>query len=166
LIQKKICLLGAYGVGKTSLVRRFVHSIFGEQYHSTLGVTIEKKAVTVGEEEVHLVLWDVAGEEYDFQIPMTYVRGAAGYLLVVDGTREGTLGTALGIRRRVEGVLGPSPHVVLLNKADLEEAWALGEAALEPLQAHPWPVLRTSAKTGEHVEEAFHTLAEAVLRGR
>ncbi|MDX1421382.1 MAG: Rab family GTPase [Rubricoccaceae bacterium] len=164
MIQKKICLLGAYGVGKTSLVRRFVHSIFSETYLSTLGVNIEKKTVAVGGEEVHLVLWDVAGEEYDFQIPMTYVRGAAGYFLVVDGTREDTLGTALGIRERVEQVAGPIPHVLLLNKADLDTEWALGEGTPAPLQEHPWPVLRTSAKTGLHVEEAFRVLTEAVLK--
>ncbi|NNF58591.1 MAG: GTP-binding protein [Rhodothermaceae bacterium] len=166
MIQKKICILGSYAVGKTSLVRQFVHSIFSETYLSTLGVTIEKKTVAIDGEEVALVIWDVAGEEDDFQIPMTYVRGAAGYLLLVDGTRPATLEAALDIRERVQQALGPIPHVILLNKADLPDAWALGEGTPEPLQDQPWPVFQTSAKTGAHVEEAFHALAEAALRGR
>lgn len=166
MIQKKICILGSYAVGKTSLVRRFVHSIFSDSYLSTLGVTIEKATVTVGGDEVDLVLWDVAGEEDDFQIPMSYVRGAAGYLLVVDGTRAQTMEAALTIRARVEDLLGPVPHIVLINKADREAEWALSDEAIARLRTSPWPVFRTSAKTGAHVEEAFHTLAAATLTGR
>ena len=166
MLQKKICMLGSYAVGKTSLVRRFVHSIFSEKYLSTLGVNIEKKTVEVEGRAVHLVLWDVAGEEDNFSIPMSYVRGAAGCLLVVDGTRAETLEKALDIRARVEETVGAIPFAVLLNKVDLAEEWALGEGVPEPLRERGWPVLRTSAKTGANVEAAFETLAAATLRGR
>ncbi|HET7777303.1 MAG TPA: EutP/PduV family microcompartment system protein, partial [Rudaea sp.] len=63
MLQKKICLLGAFGVGKTSLTQRFVSSIFSDKYLTTVGVKIDKKAVDVGATPVSLVIWDIAGED-------------------------------------------------------------------------------------------------------
>ena len=94
MLQKKICLLGAFGVGKTSLVRRYVDTIFSDTYLTTVGVKIDKKVMTVGSEQMALILWDIAGEDAVSAVRVTYLRGAAGYLLVVDGTRPETLETA------------------------------------------------------------------------
>ena len=87
MIQKKICMLGAFAVGKTSLVQRFVKSLFSDRYLTTVGVKIDKKIVTVGDTEVSLVLWDLAGEDEFQSVQTSYLRGASGYLLVIDGTR-------------------------------------------------------------------------------
>ena len=91
MLQKKICLLGAFGVGKTSLTRRYVSSIFSDQYLTTVGVKIDKKALSVGANEVNLLIWDIAGEDDINAVRTSYLRGAAGYLLVVDVTRAQTL---------------------------------------------------------------------------
>ena len=91
MLQKKVCLLGGFGVGKTSLVRRYVQSIFSDTYLTTVGVKIEKKMVNVGAAEVALILWDIAGEDDITGIRTSYLRGAAGYFLVVDVTRGETL---------------------------------------------------------------------------
>lgn len=61
MIQKKICMVGAYGVGKTSLVRRFVESMFDEHYHTTVGARIDKKVVTINGASIMLMIWDLAG---------------------------------------------------------------------------------------------------------
>jgi GTPase SAR1 family protein len=58
-VQKKICMLGGFSVGKTSLVKRYVASIFSESYLTTVGVKIDKKTVTLGERVVHLILWRI-----------------------------------------------------------------------------------------------------------
>ena len=87
MLSKKVVMLGLYGVGKTSLVQRFVRSIFDDKYLTTLGVKVDKKVVQVDDIEVTLMLWDVAGAENHFDVPMSYIKGAAGYLVVVDGTR-------------------------------------------------------------------------------
>src|ERR1700733_11841325 len=101
MLQKKVCLLGPFGVGKTSLIRRYVQSIFSDAYLTTVGVKIDKKMLTVGTEAVTLVLWDIAGEDDVTSIRMSYVRGAAGYFLVADGTRAETLESVRSIQSRV-----------------------------------------------------------------
>jgi len=163
LIKKKICLLGAFSVGKTSLVRKFVHSIFDDQYHSTIGVTIDKKVVRVRDQDVAMVIWDVAGEEEFFQIPDSYVDGAHGFLFVADGTRQDTLETMKSIRERFQNAAGQLPEVILLNKKDLEDQWSLDPATEEGYAKKDVLCLRTSAADGRNVEKAFVSLAEQLL---
>ncbi len=102
MLKKKICMLGAYGVGKTSLIRNFVYSIFEDRYHSTVGVKIDKKVVEIGDQAIEFLLWDIAGEDERFTVPVSYLRGASGYLLVIDGTRKDTFEKALDLQRRTE----------------------------------------------------------------
>src|SRR5262247_2030878 len=155
MIQKKICMVGAFAVGKTSLVARFVESIFSEKYHTTVGVKISKKALHVGDQEWHLILWDLAGEDEFLQIRTSYLRGSSGYLLVVDGTRRATLDTALSIQQRITEAVGQIPFVVLFNKSDLESEWDISNDAMAEITQREWPWLKTSAKTGVGVDEAF-----------
>ena len=159
MIQKKICLLGGFGVGKTSLISRFVHSIFSDKYLTTVGVKIEKKSLVLNEQDLDLVIWDLYGED-DFQkVRMSYLRGASGYLLVADGTRHATLETAAALQQKAESVIGRVPFLLLLNKADLIREWQVDEQALVKLVDRGWSVIKTSAKTGDGVEGAFTMLA-------
>jgi small GTP-binding protein len=163
MIQKKICLLGGFAVGKTSLVSRFVHSIFSDKYLTTVGVKIEKKSLTLEKEALDLVVWDIYGED-DFQkVRMSYLRGASGYLLVVDGTRKSTLDTALALHEAAVQTIGKVPCVLVINKADLASIWEIDPAAISRLLQSGWRVMQTSAKSGEGVEEAFATLGRAML---
>ena len=163
-LQKKICMLGAFSVGKTSLVKRFIQSVFSEAYLTTVGVKIDKKTVELPDRTVNLILWDLAGEDDISSLRMSYLRGAAGYVLVADGTRAATLEVALSLRQRVEADFGPLPFVLLLNKNDLQEGWAIGDEEIENLRQSGWWVRSTSARTGEGVDEAFGTLAERLAR--
>ena len=160
--QKKICMLGAFSVGKTSLVKRYVESIFSETYLTTVGVKIDKKTVALPDRTVNLILWDLAGEDDIAPIRMLYLRGAAGYVLVADGTRPATLDVALSLRDRVEANHGKLPFVLLLNKSDLTEQWAIGDAEVAGLRNRGCWVRPGSARTGEGVEDAFMELAVRV----
>ena len=162
MLQKKVCMLGAYGVGKTSLVSRFVSSTFSDKYLTTIGVKIEKKTVSVDAGQMTLILWDIYGED-DFQkIRMSYVRGAGGYLLVADGTRRATLDTACAIQETVADNFGAIPFVLLINKSDLADQWQIDDASLAKIAQRGWSVIRTSAKTGGAVENAFLNLARSM----
>jgi small GTP-binding protein len=163
MLQKKICMLGSFSVGKTSLVRRFVESIFSDTYLTTVGVKIDKKVLRVGEQDVTLMLWDLYGEDEFQRLRMSYLRGASGFLFVADGTRRATLDKALAIKEEAEKALGPASFVVALNKCDLAEQWEVEAEKENDLVSRGWSVIRTSAKTGEGVELAFETLAKAML---
>lgn len=156
-------MLGTFAVGKTSLVARFVKSIFSDKYHTTVGVKIDKKSVHLDEQEISLLLWDIHGEDEFQKIRQSYLRGTSGYLLVADGTRRSTLDAAEALQQNVEGVIGKVPFILLLNKCDLTDEWEIDQPALEALTAKGWTILQTSAKTGQSVEEAFTTLARRML---
>ena len=165
MIQKKICMLGGFAVGKTSLVARYVTSLFSEKYLSTVGVKIDKKQIAVDGKDVTLMLWDIYGQD-DFQtVQASQLRGMSGYLLVVDGTRRATLETARLMHQKAIEAAGPVPFILLLNKADLVSEWEIDEQAFFKLAEQGWRVIRTSAKTGEGVEQAFETLTRAMLAG-
>ena len=130
---------------------------------TTVGVKIEKRMVNVGAADVALILWDIAGEDEVQTIRTSYLRGAAGYLLVVDVTRAETLEVAKSIQARVTSEIGSVPFLFLFNKTDLKEDWEIPEQFLEDLKDAGYLVLRTSAKTGEGVEEAFQELANRMV---
>lgn len=163
LLQKKICLLGAFAVGKTSLVSRFVKGIFSEKYLSTMGVKIDRKSVQVGETILNMMLWDIHGEEANKKVPAAYLRGTAGYLLVIDGTRPITIDAACELHQRIRSEAGDIPFVVLLNKCDLQDEWQLSESDMTSLQENGWEFFLTSACSGQHVGAAFQRLAEKIL---
>jgi small GTP-binding protein len=162
MLQRKICMLGGFSVGKTSLVRRFVHSIFSDTYLTTVGVKIDKKSVALPDRTVDLILWDLAGEDDIGSFRVSYVRGAAGLVLVVDGTRAATLAVALTLREQVEAEFGPMPFVLLFNKSDLAENWAISDDQIDELRQNGWKIYLTSALTGQYVDDAFHHLASMV----
>jgi small GTP-binding protein len=163
MIQKKICMLGGFAVGKTSLVARFVRSIFSDKYHSTVGVKIDKKPMTVDGRDVTLMLWDVNGQD-DFQaVQPSHLRGMSGYLLVVDGTRRATLETARQLHEKATSMAGDVPFLLLLNKSDLGPDWEVDEQTFMTLVEQGWRIVRTSAKTGDGVEAAFEKLARDML---
>jgi small GTP-binding protein len=162
MIQKKVCMLGAFAVGKTSLVSRYVHSIFSDKYLTTLGVKIDKKSVSLLRGEMELILWDIYGEDEFQKVRMSYLQGAAAYLLVADGTRPETLDVARSLQQAAEQEIGNVPFVLALNKVDLADRWQVDRAALDHAGQLDWKVVRTSARTGEGVEDAFSILARAM----
>lgn len=161
--KHKICLLGAASVGKTSLVRRYVRSIFSDEYQTTVGVTIEKKEVQQRGRDVELVIWDLSGEDEFQTVRLSYLAGASGYLLVIDGTRRATVETARVLHDAVLDEVGELPFVILLNKGDLLEQWEVAMQGTDPLVRASRRVIRTSAKTGAGVEAAFRTLVDACI---
>jgi small GTP-binding protein len=162
MIQKKVCMVGLFGTGKTSLVQRFVHSMFSERYLSTVGVKIDRKPIQVDGADLTLVLWDLAGRDSHEDITTSYLRGAHAILYVADGTRRETCDQLPELRTLVREASGDVPEVLALNKSDLKERWVLPSADEQNL-SKVFDLVRTSAKTGDGVEEAFRRIGRATL---
>jgi small GTP-binding protein len=161
MIQKKVCMVGVYGTGKTSLVQRYVHSLFSAKYHSTVGVKIDRKQVQLGDTTVNLLLWDVEGRTSEQEIPASYLRGAHAVFYVADGTRRETFDQLFDLREHARSAAGDVPSIVGVNKADLTDQWLFTPADRAKLITGGFHVLSTSAKTGEGVEDAFRWIATA-----
>lgn len=166
MVQKKICMVGVFATGKTCLVQRFVHSIFSPRYLSTVGVKIDRKEVSVRGDPVMLLLWDLEGRDGIRDVNPSYVRGAHGLIFVVDGTRRETFEQAFEIREAVTSHVGELPAVFAFNKADLTDEWKLTAADEASLTGRGLHGIRTSAKTGTGVEQAFQWLAETTHQSR
>lgn len=162
MIQKKICMVGVYGTGKTSLVQRFVHSLFSERYLSTVGVKIDRKPIQIDGADLTLVLWDLAGRDGHEDITTSYLRGTHAVLYVADGTRRETCDQLPELRALVREAAGEVPEVLALNKSDLKDRWALA-AGDEQALSRAFDVVKTSAKSGEGVEEIFGRIGRATL---
>lgn len=156
-------MLGAFSVGKTALVQQFVHSIFSDRYLSTVGVKISKKTVVVDGQDINVVLWDLEGKDAYVDVNISYLRGAMGFFVVADGTRRETLETAMELRAKALELVGPVPHYVLVNKADLAPIWEIEEKDLIAVEAAGAKIIKTSAKTGLAVEDAFTSLAREMM---
>ncbi|MDL2207269.1 GTP-binding protein [Desulfovibrio sp. OttesenSCG-928-M16] len=163
MLNKKICMLGSFAVGKTALVQQYVHSIFTDRYLSTVGVKISKKLLTVDGQEMTLVLWDLEGKDDYVDVNISYLRGAMGFFVVADGTRKETLDIALALRTLALDLIGPVPNALLVNKADLAAEWEVMDAHLASLTHQGIRVTKTSAKTGLDVAESFNSLAKDLL---
>jgi small GTP-binding protein len=162
VIQKKICLLGDFAVGKTSLVRRFVEGRFDERYLSTIGVKISRKPLTRPYGTLNLLVWDLAGSE-EVGAESSYIRGASGALIVCDLTRRDTLSGLEHYAAQLRQLNPKAVTVFVGNKADLIETRAISDEDLQALSAKlNSPCFLSSAKTGENVENAFLNLAERI----
>jgi small GTP-binding protein len=170
LVKKKICLLGAFAVGKTSLTERLVHGRFEEKYLTSVGVKISQKllppilAAGGGRSAQHtFLIWDIAGLEKFDHVADNYFRGASGALAVADLTRPETIEELKRFAARFRAVNPEAKLVLIGNKLDLfdEERGVL--ARLERLaRDYATGSILTSAKSGARVEEAFLELSRKI----
>lgn len=163
MIQKKVCLLGPTGVGKTSLVRQYVDGIFSDKYLTTIGVKIDKKQVAVEDNKVQLLIWDIEGVDRYCGFNPRYIRGASAFVIVVDHTRSQSLLEGIDILQSARKEFPDTPAFFVINKTDLNCEWYWSEEEVSEYENAFTETIRTSAKTGDNVEYLFHAIAEATL---
>ena len=160
----KVGMVGAFGVGKTSLVRRFVHQQFDEAYHTTLGVKIDTRIVDTIEEPIKLVLWDMEGadpsnkDKSQLARIRSYMKGAHGLILVADGTRPPTVKTALRLYHDFCRENQFVPAIMLANKADLEVEWRFDDSVVPDTIT----LFHTSALNGQNIDTAFTAIGKSL----
>ena len=170
VITKKICLLGDFNVGKTSLIRRFVEDKFSDRYLSTVGVKVSRKSLDIKTDlnlhQVNLLIWDLEGNTKFKSITSSYLKGAGGSIIVADLTRTNTLSS---LNQHLNLFLKINPQgtiAIALNKADLVPQEKLNKLIElhssydhnQILGAYP-----TSAKTGANVADIFDRLSQSLV---
>ncbi len=167
----KICLVGDVGVGKTSMIRRYVLDVFDDKYIATIGTKVTKKEIEAknaktGEtQKVVLLIWDIMGQpSFREVLREAYFYGAEGALAVCDLTSKESLGELRYWIKAMTSTTGEIPIVFLGNKYDLKDDVRIESKDLEVFaMKHGAPALLTSAKTGYNVENAFATLVDMIL---
>ncbi|XZO03175.1 MAG: Rab family GTPase [Microcoleus sp.] len=171
-ISKKMCMIGDFGVGKTSMIRRFVDRQFSDQYLSTVGVKISRKSIVLEnstKQEIvtaQLLIWDLEGHTKFKGIAPTYLQGAGGVLIVADVSRSETVERISEHIKLFSSVNPKGSIIIALNKVDLideEKLALLVEIAHSIDQDKVVAVYTTSAKTGKDVDEIFHKLAYTMV---
>jgi small GTP-binding protein len=169
-LQKKVCLIGDPAVGKTSLVRRFVFDMYDDKYISTIGAKIVRKALELDlpeqdlRVELSLLVWDIAGQGREQMFHGTFLMGLEGAMVVADITRPETFSSLGDIVAYSERQPAYVPTIFLLNKCDLADPSSADLDDVNVLaDAKKIPVLATSAKTGQNVEEAFSRLGRMIV---
>lgn len=165
VVSSKVCIVGDFAVGKTSVVERFINEQFSDKYLTTIGVKVDTKIIEHKDPPIShkLVIWDVAGADRFGPAEFAYLRGASGYIFVADGTRSFTLETVDDLREQIIEKHSAAPSVLLINKKDLSSQWEVSETKLLELAERYRNVYTTSAKTGDDVELAMKRIAELVI---
>ncbi|TFG01399.1 MAG: GTP-binding protein [Promethearchaeota archaeon] len=168
----KICIFGDTGVGKTSLISRYLNDQFqkdiGKDMEKSMGVDINMKKLVVDDIKISLQIWDLVGEErFKIMLPF-YLRGSSGCIFMYDITREKTLnniGEWLNIFKN--STAGEQiPIIMVGGKSDLQEMRTISiEKAMSISKSHDfYDYIECSSKTGENVEVLFNTLIRLILK--
>lgn len=164
MYSKKVCILGAPAVGKSSLIRRFLGAELSETYHATTGSDIEKVVLELEADKVQLMLWDIQGMDESAHGFTHYLKGAAAIIYVVDGTKLETLDRALELRQKSKDYLGGAvPSIMLFNKSDLAQHWEISSSMINDVEADSIFAILTSSRDGCGVDTAFNLIARVML---
>ncbi|MFT5751016.1 MAG: small GTP-binding protein [Dokdonia sp.] len=159
-VSKKVVLLGHFGVGKSSLLRRFVENTFSDNYVVTIGVHIMKKEVVVNNENVTVIIWDLEGTDDFTKYRPSYLMGASSFIYVFDASRKVTYSD---LKYNLDHLIEKYPQApvhIIGNKSDLVDAELLKNNLEEQNVKADY---LSSAKTGENVEQLFTDVVAQLL---
>lgn len=155
-VNKKIVILGNFGVGKTSLIRKFVTNEFSSDYKVTIGVHVLKKDVIINKKVISLLLWDLEGFNNLKKISKAYLSGSSGYIYIYDVMRPSSYENLEQDIDFLKTNFNTNNIKVVANKSDL-----LTEKEYQHIKSSSYkPDFFSSAKTGENVEAIFKSIAK------
>lgn len=165
VFYKKVCVMGGYAVGKSSLLRRYVNNIFRANYTGTLGVHLYRRNFHCSSGTYNMFFWDLSGINPTRELERSYLHGAASAMIVVDMTRPDSLAEVEPLTTLWRELYPEKTLVLAANKIDAHKKIMVEDETIQELGARlNCPVAFTSAKTGEGVETAFNLMVEALMR--
>jgi len=173
-VSSKICFVGDGGVGKTSLICRFVHDLFDDKYLATIGTKVSRKEIVLDYPDKNLrfkmdaMIWDIMGQKaFRGMLQGSYFHGAKGILGVCSLTDLDSLKNLNDWIESVKAVVGEIPIVLLANKNDLKNEVQFDDGYLKEMaNSLNATYLYTSAKTGENVGQAFSNIAKQMIKNQ
>ncbi|XP_029352459.1 ras-related protein Rab-32a [Echeneis naucrates] len=167
----KVLVIGELGVGKTSIIKRYVHQLFSQHYRATIGVDFALKVINWDSKTlVRLQLWDIAGQERFGNMTRVYYKEAVGAFVVFDVTRGSTFEAVSKWKHDLDSKVklangNPIPSVLLANKCDQKKESSNNTAQMDNFCKETgflgW--FETSAKDNINVDEAARFLVENIL---
>ena len=164
----KVIVIGEAGVGKTSLVKRFVSGHFTRDYRTSIGANLFIKELKLNSDKiVSIQIWDIAGQERWKKMRHLYYRGAHGALVVGDLTRENTFEQLKEFwNQDLYKYCEEIPKILVVNKVDLDSIISNNDIEKLAQAINVKATIFTSAKNGQNVEKAFYQIAEAVVTSK
>ena len=161
----KVIIIGEAGVGKTSLVKKFVSGRFTSDYRVSIGANLFVKDLILNSDvDVSIQIWDIAGQEKWVKMRHLYYRGAHGALIVGDLTRGNTFEQLKEFwNPDLKKFCGDIPKILVVNKVDLEPIVSNSDIEKLAQDINVKATIITSAKNGQNVEDAFHQIAETII---
>ncbi|TFG08518.1 MAG: GTP-binding protein [Promethearchaeota archaeon] len=165
----KVCVFGDGGVGKTTLVQRFLTGKFSSNYLVTIGADFYIKKINIHEHEITLQLWDFAGEQkFRFLLP-TYAAGSSGGIFMYDITRRSSIDNVktwldvFASRSSTDSL--DIPIIMVGGKLDLEEKRVISKDEAQKIAEKNefYDFIECSSRTGENVENVFMNISKKML---
>jgi small GTP-binding protein len=165
-IQFKYIVIGATGVGKTSIVRRLTDNRFVPNTHTTVGIEYFTHVATIDGRAIKMLIWDTAGQERFYTIAKSYFRAALGVILVFDITDRKTFDSLPRWLRDARTEADPHCTIILVgNKTDSAPSRVVSaEEGQEFAKRHELTYIETSAVDGTGIESVFHRTAQDLLK--
>jgi len=165
-----VIIIGDYGVGKSTLISKFVENRFRDQYIPTLGVQISRKSLDINDSHIDLMIWDIAGQDQFLNVRKRFYQESEGYLIVFDTTRKSSLDHIGRWYQEVLKYTGTTntPFIIVANKIDLKDDIVVDDdeiiSTLIENEMNVKMIIKTSAKDGTNVDDAFKTLGKTILK--
>lgn len=164
----KLVLVGDSGIGKSSILQKYVKDDFSESYVSTIGVDFAVKTIDLNGKIIKLQVWDTAGQERFRTITHSYYRGAHGIIVVFDLTNIESFHNISNWLHEINLHAKENVQILLVGtKSDRVNYRMITKDMIDNyVKTHDFIYIETSSKTGVGIDQIFTTMATRIMKNK